>query len=218
MDIEVKPTVLNEGEKLPPKAKLVFKGSIYEVWQWQQKMFDGTTQTYERLIRPDAVEIIASVGDKIIVEEQEQSGRAVSFYSLPGGRADGGGTPLEEAKREFREETGYVSDDWELWQTIVPNNKTLWSIYYFFARNCRLAGPQKLDGGEKISVKLLSFEDFLLLSDSPRLRGSEIMKMMLRMRLHPELKEDFRKKLFPAGTPILTPAADDKVSDISGVV
>ncbi len=206
MDQVTKPTILNEGEKLPPEAKLVFKGSIYEVWQWEQKMFDGTTQTYERLIRPDAVEIVGTVGDKIIIEEQEQAGQSASFYSLPGGRVDGGGTPLEEAKREFREETGYVSDDWELWQTIVPSNKTLWTIYYFVARNCRPDGPQELDGGEKIDVKLLSFEDFLLLSDSPRLRGPEITKMMLRMRIHPELKEDFRKKLFPSGIPILTPA------------
>ena len=217
MDPEIEP--MNEDAKFPPNAKLVFKGVIHDVWQWEQKMFDGTTQTYERLVRPDTVEVIATVGDKIITEEQEQAGRAAGLLCLPGGRADGGDTLREEAKRELREETGYTSDDWELWETVTPGNKVVWNIHYFIARNCRLLGPQELDGGEKISVKLLSFEDLILLSDDQRFRDTGMAKMMLSMRLHPEAQEAFRKRLFPEGMPILSPAKENKpVSDIPGMV
>jgi len=32
---------------VPEEAKLVFKGIIYDVYQWEQKMFDGTFSTFE---------------------------------------------------------------------------------------------------------------------------------------------------------------------------
>jgi len=32
--------------KIPKDAKLVFKGKIFDVYQWQQKVYDGTTVTY----------------------------------------------------------------------------------------------------------------------------------------------------------------------------
>ncbi len=37
--------------KIPPNAKRVFKGIIFDVYQWQQKMFDGSKETFEMLKR-----------------------------------------------------------------------------------------------------------------------------------------------------------------------
>jgi len=52
---------------IPSNAKLAFKGVIFEVWQWEQEMFDGTTEIFERIWRLPTVEIIATVGDKILI-------------------------------------------------------------------------------------------------------------------------------------------------------
>ena len=43
---------------IPKDARCVFKGVIFEVWQWEQKMFDGSMATFERIKRPDTVVII----------------------------------------------------------------------------------------------------------------------------------------------------------------
>ncbi len=184
--------------KLPAHAKMVFKGVIFEIWQWEQKMYDGTTQVFESLKRPDTVEIVAVVGDKIILQEQEQPDYDISFLSLPSGRADGGGTAMEEAKRELLEETGHASNDWELVEAIQPYYKTAYTIHVFIARNCQKQQEQTLDSGEKISLRLITFDEMLMLSEEPRFRGAELVRLFLRLRLEPKMRDEFRKKLFSA--------------------
>lgn len=54
----------------------MFKGVIFDVYQWEQEMFDGTTQTFEKLKRPDTIMVIPVTEDgKIILTEQEQPGK-----------------------------------------------------------------------------------------------------------------------------------------------
>lgn len=52
--------VLPKGARLIPReAELVFRGEIYKVYQWPQKMPDGSVKTFEMLRRPDTVMVIA---------------------------------------------------------------------------------------------------------------------------------------------------------------
>jgi ADP-ribose diphosphatase len=181
---------------IPPDAKMVFKGEIFEVWQWEQKMFDGTTAIFERLKRPDTAQIIALVGDKILIQTEDQPDAVTPFISIPGGRIDEGEDPLAGAKRELVEETGYASDDWTLWKEIDPVGKQDWTIYTYIARDCRSDREPHLDAGEKISSRLVSFEEFIALSDEPLFYSPELVTSFLRMRIDAAKKEEFRKMLF----------------------
>ena len=60
---------------------------------------------------------------------------------------------LDAAKRELKEETGYVSDEWEHLLTI-PSNATIADnyAYVFTAKNCRPEGAQDLDETEIMDV------------------------------------------------------------------
>ncbi len=64
--------------------------------------------------------------------------------------------PLEAARRELLEETGYESEDWQLLLT-VPSNATMADnyAYLFYARNCRRTRKQQLDDSEFLHVELL---------------------------------------------------------------
>lgn len=187
---------MSKTKPIPSEAKLVFKGKIFEVWEWEQKMFDGSTSTFQRLKRPDTTQVITVIGDRILIQQQEQPDSVQPFISLPGGRADEGEEPLEAAKRELMEESGYASDDWTLWKADSPIGKIEWTIYTFIARNCRKESEPHLDGGEKITSRLVSFEEFLQLPDDPSFRDLELVVPLLRMRLDPALKEEFRKLVF----------------------
>lgn len=180
---------------LPSSAKRVFKGKIFEVWQWEQEMFDGSIETFEKLKRANTALVIPIVGGKILIQEQEQPDKPGPFLSLPGGRLEEGEDPLKGAKRELLEETGYMSDDWQLWKELTPFTKTVWTVYIYIARNCHKGGGQQLDAGEKIKIKFIGFEDFLLLSEDETFYERELVPFLYKMRLHPDQKEEFRNLL-----------------------
>lgn len=181
--------------KIPPQAKRVFQGVIFEVYQWEQELFDGSKATFEMLKRPDTVEVIAVVGDKILLQEQEQPNVA-PFLSLPGGRVDAGEEPLDAAKRELLEETGYVSDDWKHWLSFEPYQKMEWTIHWYIARDAKKVQETHLDAGEKITTQLITFDDLVALSEYDRFWGSEFQAALLRMRLDSTKLTTFKQKLF----------------------
>jgi len=180
---------------IPPDAKLVFNGVIFDVYQWQQVMFDGSFQTFERLKRPDTMLIIAVQDDKILICEDEQPHRGVKL-ALLGGRADEGETPLESAKRELLEESGMVAQDWELFKTYVPIAKMEWNIHYFIARNIsKIAEPDLDTGGERITLRSVTFDEFIELATQPDFGAGEFAADILRMKIDGTISE-FRERLF----------------------
>lgn len=179
--------------QLPPNARLAFKGKIFEVWQWEQTLYDGSIVTYERVRRPPTIIIIAAVGDKIIAQEQRQPTREKSYWSLPGGAAEWDEDPLEAAKRELVEETGYTSDDWALLREQKPFSKLIWSVCTYLARNCREDKLPSPEAGEKIKNHLLTLDQFLLLTDNPQFQDNAIVDHLLRVRYDPRAKEEFRQ-------------------------
>ncbi|TAK94885.1 NUDIX hydrolase [Patescibacteria group bacterium] len=184
-----------QKQTIPENAKRVFQGIIYDVYQWEQKQFDGSVKTFEMLKRPSSECVIAVVGDKIIIQEQEQPDRE-PFLSCPGGRNDQGEEDIVAAKRELLEETGYTSEDVVFWKKITPVSKIEWNVNYFVARNCKNIQEPKLDSGEKIKNKLISFEEFLMISESQAFRDKELTATLLHMRLYPEEQQKFKKLLF----------------------
>lgn len=181
--------------KIPKHAKRVFKGIIFDVYHWQQKMFDGTTATYEGLKRADSVNVLPVVGGKIWVGRQEQPGLP-AFWGLFGGRADGGEEPMVTAKRELKEETGLASDDWELIDTFdFSTTKIEWQSYFFVARSCRKVQEPEHEPGERIEIKEVSFDEFMKLILRNDFRDKEVTLTLCRMKEQGKLGE-LKSKLF----------------------
>jgi 8-oxo-dGTP pyrophosphatase MutT (NUDIX family) len=181
--------------KIPPQAKKVFKGVIFDVYQWEQEMFDGSKTIFERLKRPYTAEVIPVYNGKILIALQEQSAHLLG-YSLFGGRVDEGENELSAAKRELLEEAGLASEDWELFETYDTGSKIDWKVYYYIARNCKKIAEQKLDAGEKIEIKAVTFAEFINIVASGETHDHQLVADILRMKLEPSKLEEFKKKLF----------------------
>jgi len=63
---------------IPPEAQCVFAGEIFSVYQWPQRLYDGSVATFEMVRRPDTVFVIA-VDDagNVLVNDEEQPGGIV---------------------------------------------------------------------------------------------------------------------------------------------
>ena len=183
---------------IPGDAKKVFEGIIFDVYHWEQEQFDGTFRTFEGLKHLDNVIIVPVVGDKIYLHKEEQPANPINI-SLPAGRFDRGETdPIEVAKRELLEETGYTAESF----TLLRSNHTSigqmeWTSHVVIARNCTKAQEPKLDAGERVHERyLLTFDEVLTLTNDPDFRGGELKDDWIQAGVDPVFREEFHKKLF----------------------
>ncbi len=181
---------------LPPTAKRVFNGHIWNVYQWEQRMFDGTTGTFECLKRVNTTVIIPVIGDKILIQRQLQPHWDRELICLPSGRCNGEEEPLKCGARELLEETGYASNDWEFLQSVHPYRNIVWEVFTFIARDCQKQAQQNLDPGERINLEMVSFAELLNLVEHPDWRDLGTATLMYQCRLYPEKRRALEEKLF----------------------
>lgn len=167
--------------KIPDEATCVFKGAIFEVWQWEQKMYDGSVEIFEKIRRPNTVMSIAITGDKIMIARDEQPDRGPK-YTLPGGRQEADETPQVGAERELLEETGYAPASMELFLEVQPTNKIDWTIYTYIARDCKKITEPALDPGEKVELNLVDFDEFIQIVLSEEFMETHLQLHILKMQ------------------------------------
>ena len=180
-------------QPIPPNAKKVFKGEVFDVYQWKQKLFDGTYATFEKIKRADGVNVIPVTAEgKIILGRQAQPGEK-PFIGVLGGAMDEGETPLETAKRELLEESGYKATKWTLWDAVQLYSKSEWAIYTFIARGCQKVQAQTLEPGERIKLLYVSFDEYLDIIAQENYRDSELALKIFRLQRDPKQLEETRR-------------------------
>lgn len=184
-------------QPIPKDAKRVFKGIMFDVYQWEQKLFDGSTATFEKVKRPDTVVVFPVLpGGRIILTEQEQPGKE-PFIGATGGRVDEGEGILAAAKRELLEESGYEAERYILWDAEQPVSKMEWAVYIFIAKGLKKVADLDLDGGEKIILKPVTLDEFIDLGTYENFSEKEIIFKLLEAKLYPEKKETLRTLFNP---------------------
>lgn len=182
--------------RIPKQAKRVFKGEIFDVYQWPQKMFDGSYATFEAIKRPYSTRVIATQKQKIFICTEKQPGTKKVVGNF-GGRVDEGETPLQAAKRELLEESGLISKNWELFDTceFYPE-KMDFKIYTYIARDCKKIKNPTKDPGENIKISTVSFAEFIKITlnkKSPMTK--DFIAYILQLKVEGKLNE-FKQKLF----------------------
>ncbi len=159
-------------------------------------MFDGRTETFERAVQLSGASIIAATENKVVMLRQKQPGTDW-YYSIPGGYLDKPGeTPKQGALRELLEETGMKPRKITLWKKKTRFGRLINQHYIFVAQGCKKVADQDLDGGEKIEVNLVSFEEFLKFADNDNFHNERVSAEMLKARLSLKSKTAFKKLLF----------------------
>lgn len=95
----------------------------------------------------------------LVLIRQFRHGTASMVWEVPGGMMDEeDGSPVEAARRELQEETGYEPEEMAFLGVVHPNPAIQNNrCHTFLARNVRPGRPQKLDGSEDIEVREASW-------------------------------------------------------------
>lgn len=144
---------------IPAEAQRVFEGVLFDVYQWQQKLFDGSYATFERLRRPDSAFVIGVEDGQLVVLDQLQPDWPEPKTGFAAGRIDPGETALEAAQREMREEAGLEFANWRLLDVYQPESKIEWFIAIYLATGITSETTPKHEAGEQITKRTISFDD-----------------------------------------------------------
>lgn len=178
------------------KEKLVYKGTIFRVYEWEQKMFDGSYRTFERIERPSSAQVIAMVGNRIAIGIQSQPHRP-EFKGFFGGRMEEGESPLQAAKRELLEETGMTARRWKLLKSFgdEPTHKISFGLHLFVALDCKKVAEPRLESGERIRVKFISLKELLNWRNNTARIGPDIALYFTELRYNAKLRQRFARSL-----------------------
>ena len=144
-------------------TELVFDGALLKLSRDRVQLVDGTESVREWIAHPGAVVVIALLDNgKLIFERQFRYPLHQIFIELPAGKIETNEHPLDTARRELREETGYVAKSWRQLATVHPcigySNER---IEVFWAQGLSYVGHQR-DKGEHLEILEMSIADALL--------------------------------------------------------
>jgi ADP-ribose pyrophosphatase len=154
MDLHLKETKID--------SELAYDGEFLKVQRDTVRLPDGKTSVREYIKHPGAVVVLPVFDDgSILLERQFRYPLERVFIEFPAGKIDPGEHPLDCAKRELQEETGYTARDWKFVATI--HNAIAYSnehLDIFLARGLT-AGEKKLDDGEFLEIFTSSVPEML---------------------------------------------------------
>lgn len=114
---------------------------------------------YKVTIKDCAAIVAITPANQIILKKEYRHCYGEELIEIPAGVLEDGEEPLETAKRELEEETGYVGKKWTyLGKTVESSAKLTNYMYVYLAEDCEKVSSQKLDYGEDIEVIDVEFE------------------------------------------------------------
>ena len=158
--------------------KTLFSGGIFSVESYTcSHPGKGVNHDFIIVNSRDWINIVAlTEGGKFIMVRQHRLGTDELTLETTAGVMEHGEDPLEAAKRELSEETGYEPESMTLMKTLTANPAIMNNrIHFFLATGCRKVTGQTLDHAEDIDVEIYSRQVILDMMQDGRINHTIIM-------------------------------------------
>jgi ADP-ribose pyrophosphatase len=145
------------------KRTRLYEGRVFNVVVDEVEYPSGNKSIREVAEHAGGVVVAALFPDrKIVLVRQHRYPLDQFIWELPAGKLNAGEEPIDCARRELEEETGYLAADWRLMTSIYTSPGFCSEILHIFlARQLTPApGGRKLEEGEQtMTMKILPFAD-----------------------------------------------------------
>ena len=157
------PPAADQSWTLLQRRRLAADSRVTVLADQYQVPADGVRTYYLLQERGGAIVVALTPEEEVVLVRQYRPPVATFLWELPAGALEGDhADPLERAKTELRQETGFTAPAWEeLGALLAAPHRSTERDTYFLARGATHQAQQDLDPGEAVQVRLVPFREAL---------------------------------------------------------
>jgi len=186
--LKPQPSIDNKKKAAKSKlisSKLAYKGKVFSVFSDKVEEPGGHVNTRDVIRHNGSVVILAVDESKnpkdpdIILERQYRHAAGQFLWELPAGKLDAGETPVDGAKRELAEETGYQAKKWSPLVEYYASPGFLAESMKVFLAEGLIAGDAHPEEDEHIDFRLVKLSELLEMVDKGKIIDGKTLTTIL---------------------------------------
>jgi len=170
-------------------SEVVFECPLFKV-RHDKLIEPGGKQSERDVIRHNGSVVILALDKSkskkdpwIVIERQYRHAANQFLWELPAGKLDAGEEPVEGAKRELEEETGYRAKKWKPLVEYYASPGFLGESMLVFTAEGLIAGAAHPEDDEEIEIRLVKLSDVLkMIEKGAILDGKTLTSVLLYAR------------------------------------
>lgn len=162
----------------------IFNGKVISLQVDTVQLPDGKTATREIVRHPGAAAVVALLDGKLLVVEQYRKPMDKLQVEIPAGKLDGAEDPMEAARRELEEETGYRAKSLRKLSSFYTSPGFAdEELFVYFTEELE-PGQMKLDEEEFLNVSAITLEEAMQLIEERRISDAKTILAVYAWRLY----------------------------------
>jgi ADP-ribose pyrophosphatase len=172
-----------EHSKRVNSSDLIYQGRIFSLVKENITLQNGVTTNLDIIRHPGASAVVPILKNhRVILIRQYRHALNSFIWEIPAGTLDENEMPLQCAKRELREETGFSADDWKKLGEITPVPAYSDERIHIFMATDLAPAEQKLDRDEIINIHPVKLVDAVEMIYRGEIQDSKTISALLMAR------------------------------------
>ena len=162
------------------QPKIIFTAKRFTVEQHDVPGRDGKNRRYDRIVLPGAAVVLPILGDgRVLLISNHRFAVSQTLLELPAGMLDGGEPPIECARRELCEETGYRAGKLEPLLSFFSTPGMCNEELHAFLATELVSGETSREPGEQIENTPMKVEAALEAIGAGRIKDAKTIVTLL---------------------------------------
>jgi ADP-ribose pyrophosphatase len=162
------------------RKEIAYAGRAFRVFSENITLPSGVTTELDVIRHPGAAAIVPMTDpETVVLIRQYRHAVGGHIWEIPAGTLEDGEAPLDCAKRELTEETGYSADTFEKIGELVPVPGYSDERIHLYVASGLSSGAQNLDEGEWLEVHRIPFSKALEMVRSGEIQDGKTITGLL---------------------------------------